>query len=324
MKEDSKICSEILQKLKKHAKATPFLEPVDYVSLNLLDYPEKIKQPMDFQTITGKLKNYKTKKEFFDDVQLIFNNCYTYNGETSHISRMAKDLEIYFNQITTKYTQNNLDLDLCTNILNELFKSKWKKYTWPFVEPVNLKEVTNYLSIIEKPMDLSTVKKKLPHYLNKFEFFADLMLILKNCFKFNPPESEIYICGKELEKIIDKNCNFLSEKDLLSEISLLNEKLQYLSDMMRTYEKLLFYIRRNEGKQKIFTLEERIIIAESINRLDEEKCAKIAMIIKKNDNHFIIHGKEEIEIDFKVMPDFIIQEIEEYLKKENILANTEL
>lgn len=320
MKEDLKICGEILSKLKKHAKATPFLEPVDYVSLNLLDYPEKIPHPMDLQTVTNKLKGYKTKKEFIDDIRLIFNNCYVYNGETAHVSRMAKDLELYFDVIIKKHTQTNQDLELCTSIVNEITKSKWKKFTWPFLEPVNLKDVTNYLSVIDTPMDLSTVRKKLPNYTNKFEFFSDLLLMVKNCFKFNPPDSEIYTCGKEMEKLIDKNCQVLTEKDLLSEISLLSEKLSDLSRTMQTYETLLFHIRKNEGQRKQFTLEDRILIADAISKLDDDKSAKVAMIIKKNDQNFIIHGKEEVEVDFKILPDFIVEEIDVYLKKENVIA----
>lgn len=320
MKEDYKICSEILTKLKKYAKATPFLEPVDYTALNLLDYPKKIKHPMDLQTVTNKLKQYKSRKEFFNDIRLIFSNCYLYNGETAHVSRMAKDLEIYFDTIVQKYEQKNLDLEICTNILNEITKSKWKKFSWPFLEPVNLKEVTDYLSVIDHPMDLTTIRTKLPHYGNKYEFFADLILMLKNCFKFNPSDSEIHSCGKEMAKLIDKNCASLTEKELLAEISLLNEKLSDLSQTMRTYEDILFYIRKNNGDRKQFSLEERIVLADVISKLDAEKCAKIAMIIKKNDQNFVIHGKEEIDVDFKVLPDFIVEEIDDYLRKENILA----
>lgn len=321
MKDDIKICTEILSKLKKHAKATPFLEPVDYVSLNLLDYPDKISNPMDLQTISNKIKTYKSRKEFFADVRLIFSNCYTYNGENAHVSKLAKELEVYFDTIAQKYEQKNIDLDFCNSILNDLTKSKNKKFSWPFLEPVNLKEVTNYLSIIEQPMDLSTIRKKLPNYSNKFEFYADLILMIKNCYKFNPPDSEVYNCGKEMEKHIDKSCNTLTEKDLLSEISLLNEKLSDLTQTMRTYETLLFYIRKNEGQRKQFSAESRIQIADVISKLDDDRSSKIANIIHQNDKNFVIAGKAEVEVDFRILPDFIVEEIETYLKKENILTN---
>lgn len=35
------------------------------------------------------------------------------------------------------------------------------KEAWPFLKPVNLKQVPFYKKIIKKPMDLSTVRKRL-------------------------------------------------------------------------------------------------------------------------------------------------------------------
>ena len=42
-----------------------------------------ITTPMDFLTMSKKLKNkqYKSKREFKDDLDLIWSNCYKYNAE---------------------------------------------------------------------------------------------------------------------------------------------------------------------------------------------------------------------------------------------------
>ncbi len=42
-----------------------------------------IQNPMDFQTMARKVKakSYKSKREFQDDLDLIWTNCYTYNGD---------------------------------------------------------------------------------------------------------------------------------------------------------------------------------------------------------------------------------------------------
>lgn len=318
MLHDLKLCEEILSKLKKHTKASPFLEPVDHVALNIPDYLEKVKTPMDFQTITQKIKGYSTQQEFVNDVRLIFSNCYYYNGEDSGVSKMAHELETYFDSLLAKGLKNNVDIDVCTNILNEILKSKHKKITWAFLEAVNTKVVTNYLSVIENPMDLTTMKKKLPFYENRIEFFADLLLIIRNCYKFNAKGTEIYNCAEEMEKLIDKNCGFLNEKDLLNSISDIKEQLTTLSNKMSLYEDVLFHVRKKEGKRKVYSLDDRIRIADRVSKLDEDKCVKIALIIKKNDKSFSIAGKEEVEVDFKILPDFIVEEIDTYLKKENI------
>lgn len=45
-----------------------------------------IDRPMDLQTMLKKVKakNYKSKKEFIDDLDLIWDNCFRYNtGEVS-------------------------------------------------------------------------------------------------------------------------------------------------------------------------------------------------------------------------------------------------
>lgn len=49
--------------------------------MNLTDYPTIVKNPMDLGTVQKKLKNekYKFVEEFFDDIQLIWDNCKLYN-----------------------------------------------------------------------------------------------------------------------------------------------------------------------------------------------------------------------------------------------------
>ena len=91
-------CKNLLQKLKKHKMAWPFNTPVDYVKLQIPDYPTVITQPMDLGTIGNKFKNneYKDYKQFVSDVNLVWNNCITYNGENSDVSFMAKKLKEYF------------------------------------------------------------------------------------------------------------------------------------------------------------------------------------------------------------------------------------
>ncbi|KAK1328961.1 hypothetical protein QTO34_011131 [Cnephaeus nilssonii] len=69
-----------------------------------------------------------------------------------------------------------------------------------FQEPVPA-SIPNYYKIIKKPMDLSTVKKKLQkkhsqHYQVPDDFVADVRLIFKNCERFNEADSEVAQAGK--------------------------------------------------------------------------------------------------------------------------------
>ncbi|KAJ3748436.1 SAGA complex protein [Lentinula detonsa] len=64
--------------------AEAFLKPV--LKAEVADYYEVISNPMDFQTMGKKLKarQYKSKKEFKDDLDLIWSNCCTYNSTEGH------------------------------------------------------------------------------------------------------------------------------------------------------------------------------------------------------------------------------------------------
>ena len=74
---------------------------------------------------------------------------------------------------------------------NLLHRLQAHKLAFPFLTPVDWNSLTlpSYPSIIKKPMDLSTVAKKLENdkYKRVEKFFADLYLIWDNCQTFNSP-----------------------------------------------------------------------------------------------------------------------------------------
>lgn len=84
-----------LNQLEKEPNIGPFLEPVDWKALGLQDYPKIVKKPMDLRTIREKVKQggYANFDMFYADVQLVWNNCKSYNIAESEIYRMAEDLE---------------------------------------------------------------------------------------------------------------------------------------------------------------------------------------------------------------------------------------
>lgn len=79
----------------RQPKAWIFNEPVDSAKLNISDYHLIIQKPMDFGTIRENLKKhyYRSMRQFLEDVELVFNNCFMYNGEQGPISRMCKDVQ---------------------------------------------------------------------------------------------------------------------------------------------------------------------------------------------------------------------------------------
>ncbi|CAF1375060.1 unnamed protein product [Rotaria sordida] len=75
-----------------------FQQPINHVSLVILDYPKIIKHAMDISTIHNKLLHgeYKNPLEFCDDIWLMFNNAQLYNKNSTLINKMCTKLAELF------------------------------------------------------------------------------------------------------------------------------------------------------------------------------------------------------------------------------------
>ena len=94
-------CSTILKALKKTTHSWPFHAPVDPVKLNIPDYFNIIKKPMDLGTVEKKLqhnpgknisRDYTDPLEFRDDVRQVWLNCKTYNRTGQDVRKMGDRL----------------------------------------------------------------------------------------------------------------------------------------------------------------------------------------------------------------------------------------
>ena len=106
--EEIKLLGKIFEIVEKDPLAFDFLEPVDYIALNILDYPKIITNPMDLGTVKKNLLEYKYSnfKAFLDDINLIWKNCRTYNLPGSDIVKMANHCEKIFNKNLDKIFKN--------------------------------------------------------------------------------------------------------------------------------------------------------------------------------------------------------------------------
>ena len=138
---------KILSSIKKLKEAYEFLEPVDYIQYNIPDYLEVIKYPRDLGKIQFKLENnsYKTIQEFLNDVQLIWDNCYTYNPPMNYISKCAQICEKKFKKEFEKVFNVNIDINYEYNHdnigINE--KLELKEAISNLVKKNNLKALNN-------------------------------------------------------------------------------------------------------------------------------------------------------------------------------------
>ncbi|KAI0986114.1 hypothetical protein GJ496_007518 [Pomphorhynchus laevis] len=101
LEEREKINSQVLHEIFISDDSIPFRQPVDPILLNIPDYFEIIKRPMDLSTIKRKLDDleYETPWDLIDDMWLMFTNAWTYNKKTSKIYKMCSRLSENFVQL---------------------------------------------------------------------------------------------------------------------------------------------------------------------------------------------------------------------------------
>lgn len=121
-----KKCSNLLKKLMSHPHAWVFKEPVDVVKLNIPDYFNVIKHPMDLGTIKQKLASgvYSTPLDFLADVRLTFSNAKTYNPPGNNVHIMAEALsnlfELKWKDIEKEHSANGSQaLDKSSQLIEE-------------------------------------------------------------------------------------------------------------------------------------------------------------------------------------------------------------
>lgn len=94
-KEDYPKTIKLLESIGMDPNCEPFLTPVAWEELGLLDYPKIVQRPMDFDTLKKNLLEGKfaTYEEFLADFQLIWDNCKLYNMQGSEIYRICEKME---------------------------------------------------------------------------------------------------------------------------------------------------------------------------------------------------------------------------------------
>mmetsp|Transcript_15838 Transcript_15838/g.22941 ORF Transcript_15838/g.22941 Transcript_15838/m.22941 type:complete len:397 (+) Transcript_15838:18-1208(+) len=86
---------KLMSTLSRNSNSWIFQEPVDPVKLNIPDYFDIVKEPMDFGTIKKKLNNnvYSSGQEFIRDMELVFHNCRLYNPPDSDVITMCSNVQ---------------------------------------------------------------------------------------------------------------------------------------------------------------------------------------------------------------------------------------
>ncbi|XP_043723847.1 transcription factor GTE9-like [Telopea speciosissima] len=109
-----KQCETLLERLMKHQFGWVFNTPVDAEKLNIPDYFQVIRHPMDLGTIKRKIASgaYSSPLGFVTDVRLTFSNAMTYNPPGNDVHIMADTLRKYFEKRWESIEKKFLSADL--------------------------------------------------------------------------------------------------------------------------------------------------------------------------------------------------------------------
>ncbi|XP_033631522.1 transcription initiation factor TFIID subunit 1-like isoform X1 [Asterias rubens] len=197
----------VLNELRDIPYATPFHHPVS--TRHLADYYKIVHNAMDLQTMREKLRarKYQSRNEFLGDVQQIVDNSTLYNGDTSPMTMVGRNMlalckkrmeekDDKFSRIE-KAINPLLDDDdqvafsfILDNIISAM---RAVPDSWPFHQPVNHKQVKDYYKIIQVPMDLETMRKNAQKHIyhSREQFLEHAELMMKNCAAYNGEESTL-------------------------------------------------------------------------------------------------------------------------------------
>ena len=99
------------------------------------------------------------------------------------------------------------ELKFCYRVIDDLLKPAHQDLAWVFYDlpAKDFDWAPAYYQIIKKPIALIPIQRKLKNggYPDLAGFDADMQLMFRNCFTFNPPDSDVYIMGARLKDVYE-------------------------------------------------------------------------------------------------------------------------
>ncbi|GAX12616.1 histone acetyltransferase [Fistulifera solaris] len=200
--------------IKEYDGGTP-MECYVHPSIDYTRIPELVQAQKDF--IMSRISLTAQSHIVYDPLPHNFASAF-FDGASSSSSRgnhnAARALQVP-GMIAAGWTLNDLRQraetqreikSLKSDLLQMVHRIKEQQFAWPFLEPVDTKDVPDYLDVITKPIDLATIEKRIRsdnHYRTKEMFFADIQLMADNCKTYNDDGSMYVQCAKKLEKFLN-------------------------------------------------------------------------------------------------------------------------
>ncbi|XP_037728761.1 transcription initiation factor TFIID subunit 1 isoform X3 [Drosophila subpulchrella] len=210
----SSILEIIHNELRSMPDVTPFLFPVN--AKKVPDYYRVVTKPMDLQTMREYIRQrrYTSREMFLEDLKQIVDNSIIYNGQQSAYTLAAQRMFSSCYELLAEREDKLMRLEKAINpllddddqvalsFIFDKLHAQVKQLTesWPFLKPVNKKQVKDYYTVIKRPMDLETIGKNIEshRYHSRAEYLADIELIATNCEQYNGSDTRYTKFAKKI------------------------------------------------------------------------------------------------------------------------------
>lgn len=210
-------CDQIITAIAALDDAIYFLHPVDATALCLPDYFEIIKQPMDLETVRGKLDmcQYASVEAFARDVHLVFNNARKYNLHGTHVHSCATILQQLFTETLRKISggagfwstlgsysspEDRRTLNALLDVLRA--EPEFFGFLSP-IDPVTLGVPDYDCTMMIRTVDLGAIRDKVSSDMysrRKDQFIADVRFSLVNVISNNLTDDQT--AGSAAKKLL--------------------------------------------------------------------------------------------------------------------------
>lgn len=270
-----KRCAAILKQLMEHQWAGAFNAPVDWKKFNLLDYPQKIRHPMDFGTVRQRLvaSKYKLPVEFATDVRLVFSNAFLYNAPGSPIFKMAKGLDTIFER---RFEELMKKLRPSKAALAKIEADKKRKAN----------------AIAQKNNEKPSYRRRAPPKSAK-----------------RPRSSDSYSRSRPSKRRPNDHDSMLSK--MREQMEQMQKTINQLQNSHESAPRKRSSKKRSEPKPLSF--DEKRALSVKINELPGEKLTRVLQIISAR-LPIEQQGSDEIEIDIDSLDTATLRELQKYCK----------
>jgi len=277
---------ELFNKVKKHKYSYIFMQPIEEIIDSYPQYLDICKKPIDLNKIERKIYDnyYKNIEDLKEDIDLMFNNCKTFNANSgSWILKCCLGLEEFFNN---NYKKSLLKIEKYKEKIAQIYVQKSTKFREESVYSGQVDNKQNF-SVINNSDDERITRK----IKNLFQKISSALNIKEDKIEeiINIIVDKIVKRNKSFEQIYDDTMKFLSK-------NISNDSVK--SYFSKKFRKLLRAIKeeQNEVDNKAFN------IKIDLNENEEKR--------EEKDKLDLIRKEISLFIDNQKMPEVFRQNTE--------------